>query len=124
VSEPIRVLLVDMPRIPRELIEHALAAEPDMIVVGSTPDVDQLEPALASADPEFVIVGLENATLPPSAARAFDEQARLKMLGVEVRDGTAFLYELRPEREALGPVSPADVVTAIRDAAGPREEGG
>lgn len=120
--EPIRVLLVDMPRIPRELIERAVAAEPDMVVVGSTPDVDELAPALSSSDPEFVILGLVGAGLPASAERVLDEHARLKMLGVEVREGTAILYELRPERAELGEVSPADVVAAIRNAAAPRRE--
>src|SRR5438046_2508664 len=38
-----------MPRIPRELIERAVAAEPDMVVVGSETDVDAL--ALAVTDP-------------------------------------------------------------------------
>ena len=116
----IRVLLVDMPRIPRELIERALAAEPDMEIVGSTPDLEKLPDAAAASDPEFVILGLVDEQLPPPAERYLDEHARLKLLGVEAHEGTAFLYELRPERAALGEVSPADVVAAIRSAAAPR----
>jgi hypothetical protein len=64
-----------------------------------------------------VIVGLADAELPPPAEQFLAEQGRLKVLGVEAQDGTAYLYELRPERAALGEVSPADVVAAIRRAA-------
>ena len=120
--DPIRVLLVDMPRIPRELIERAVAAEADMLIVGSEPDLDELPAAAAASRPEFVIVGLVDESLPPPAERYLDEHARLKLLGVEAHDGTAFLYVLRPERAPLGEVSPADVVAAIRKAAAPRED--
>jgi DNA-binding NarL/FixJ family response regulator len=118
-ADPIRVLLVDMPRIPRELIERAVAGEEDMIVVGSTPDLEELQQAAAASEPEFVLVGLVGDQLPPTAARFVQDKARLKVLGVEAHDGKAYLYELRPERAPLGEVSPADVVAAIRRAASP-----
>lgn len=120
VAEPIRVLLVDMPRIPRELIARAVAAQPDMVVVGSTADLDDLSVAAHAAAPEFVIVGVADGELPPPAERFLDEQAQTKVLGVEAQDGTAYLYELRPRRAPLGEVSPADVVAAIRRAAAER----
>ncbi len=115
-AEPIRVLLVDMPTIPREVIERAVEAAPDMVVVGSTPNLDEFEAASDAAQPEFVIVGLADSELPPSAERYLDRQAHLKVLGVEARNGMAYLYRLRPERASLGGVSPADVVAAIRAA--------
>jgi DNA-binding NarL/FixJ family response regulator len=118
-ADPIRVLLVDLPRLPRELIQRAVAAEDDMLVVGSTPDLEELPRAVAGSEPEFVIVGLIGDKLPPTAERFVQDQARLKVLGVEAHEGKAFLYELRPERAALGEVSPADVVAAIRRTAAP-----
>jgi DNA-binding NarL/FixJ family response regulator len=114
---PIRVLLVDMPRLLRDLIERAVANHPELTVVGTEPDVDAFGRAAAEVGAEFVIVGLEGGELPPGANSFLAERASAKVLGVEADDGTAFLYELRPRRVPIGAVTPDELAGAIRAAA-------
>jgi DNA-binding NarL/FixJ family response regulator len=116
-TPPIRVLLVDMPRLLRDLIEHAIAAQPGLRVVGAEADVDALGRATRETDAEFVIVGLEHGELPSSAQAFLDERTRAKVLGVEAEDGSAVLYELKPRRVPIGRVTPDELAAAIRDAA-------
>jgi DNA-binding NarL/FixJ family response regulator len=116
-QQRIRVLLVDMPRLLRDLIEHAIARAPDLEVVGTEPDVEGLERAAGETDPEFVIVGLERGDLPESARAFLDARSRPRMLGVEAEEGTAVLYELTPRCVPIGTVTPDQLAGAIRDAA-------
>lgn len=116
-TAPIRIVLVDMPRLLRDLIEHALSGQPDMVVVAAEPAVEALGRVARTSAADFVIVGLEQGRLPESAQDLLDERARQKVLGVEAEDGEAVLYELRPRRTPIGPASPATLATAIRAAA-------
>jgi DNA-binding NarL/FixJ family response regulator len=118
VAAPIRIVLVDMPRLLRDLIEHALSGQPDMVVVAAEPDVEALGAAARESEADFVIVGLEHGRLPGSAQELLDERARQRVLGVEAENGEAVLYELRPRRTPIGRASPAELATAIRAAAG------
>lgn len=121
-DEDTRVLLVDMPRLVRDLLERAIRAAPGLCLVDVREDLDDLRAATQEARPEFVVVGLgTDGALPPQAGDLLAEAARRKLLGIECRDGRAFLYELRPTTTALGEVAPEDVVAAIRGhAAGAR----
>jgi chemotaxis response regulator CheB len=114
----IRILLVDMPRLAREMIDAAVAGQPDMCVVETTADPSELVAAARRVRPSFVIVGLERDALPNGCLQLLDEQPKLKVLGIEAEAGRAYLWELRPKRRALGEIAPADVVEAIRTAAG------
>ena len=106
-----------MPRLVRDLIERALRAAPDMTVVGVLTSPAELLPAARETRPHFVVVGLDNSSLPPECRLLLEEQPRTKMLGIESRAGEAHLYELRPHRIEIGEVAPPDVVVAIREAA-------
>jgi DNA-binding NarL/FixJ family response regulator len=115
--QPIRVLLVDMPQLLRDLIEHAIATDPDLDVVGTEPDVEALERAAGETDPEFVIIGLDHGDLPESARAFLEARSRPRMLGLEADEGTAVLYELTPRRVPIGAVTPEELAGAIRHAA-------
>jgi len=118
--DDIRILLVDMPRLAREMIDAAIATQRDMCVVDVATERDDLLAAARRTQPNFVIVGLEDDTLPDDCLQLFDEQPKVKFLGLETNGAHACLYELRPERRPLGDVSPADIVDAIRSAAAGR----
>ena len=110
---PIRILIVGVPRLLRELIERAISAEPDLEVIAT----DRLADLSETADrerAEFAIVALEDRELPPEGREFLDRRARVKLLGIGPADGHATLYRLRPEHLALGEVAPQDVVAAIR----------
>ena len=118
--ERIQIILVDMPLLLRELIEEAVAAQPDMHLVGMVPDADALVDATRETRPDFVLFGIAAADedrFPDASLRLLDASPRTRGLGIEPTAGNAYLYELRPERTVIGEVAPADVVQAIRAAA-------
>jgi chemotaxis response regulator CheB len=112
--EPSRIVLVDMPRILREIIERAVADEPDMEIVDSEAGNMPLREAIEASEPDFVIAGADYDF--GEVARVLDERPRLRVLAVAGDGREAFLYELRPTRTPLGEVSPRTIVDAIRGA--------
>jgi DNA-binding NarL/FixJ family response regulator len=117
--ERIQILLVDMPLMLREMIEQAVAAQPDMNVVAAVAAASALVSAARETKPEFVIFGLEDGEddFPADCLEVLEEHPRTKALGIRAAAGLAYLYELRPERTAIGEVSPDDIVTTIRTVA-------
>ena len=115
-----RVLLIDMPRLLRDMLARAIDAQPDMYVVGEEGHPSAIKRAVRETDPEFVVVGLEHAELPAECQLFLRKRATPRLLGIEAFDGRAFLYELQPERERIGEASitPDELVSAIRRAAG------
>jgi DNA-binding NarL/FixJ family response regulator len=115
-----RVLLIDMPRLLRDMLARAIDAQPDMHVVGQEAHPAAIERAVRDTEPEFVVVGLERAELPVEARLFLRRRATPRLLGIEAFDGRAFLYELQPERERVGEssITPDELVSAIRAAAG------
>jgi DNA-binding NarL/FixJ family response regulator len=103
----LRILVVGLPRLVREMIERSLAAQPDMEVLGGRD----------SDSPDFVVCGLDFPWLPDQYRELLEEQPRARVLGIEAAGGHAYLYELRPQRVAIGEVSPDDIVAAIRTTA-------
>jgi DNA-binding NarL/FixJ family response regulator len=118
--ERIQILLVDMPRMVQEMIEQAVAAQPDMHVVATVREPEDLVPAARATRPEFVIFGVpadEEDVFPAACTALLTEQPTTKVLGIAAVAGNAYLYELRPERTPIGAVAPEDIVSAIRKAA-------
>ena len=110
--EPSKIVLVDLPRITREIIEQAVGAEPDMQTVDDLADAASLPEAIARSEPDFVISGRDYEFA--EVCSILNRRPRLRML-VVVEDGReATLYELRPTRTPLGEVSPQTIVEAIR----------
>lgn len=114
--EQFRILLVDVSRLTRELVERAVARAEDMGVVGATASVDGLDELAAKTHADVLIVGLHDHELPAACVRVLLGRPRVKVLAIEERAGRARLYELRPEQVEIGEVSPDDVVETIRSA--------
>jgi DNA-binding NarL/FixJ family response regulator len=116
-SQPVRILLVDMPRLVRDMVENAARSDPGVEVVGVLRDADAIG-AASAGDAEVIVVGVEQRELPAGCRALLDERAAgLRLLGIEAGDGGAYLYELRPRRSPLGELSPAEVVDAIKELA-------
>lgn len=110
--EPSKIVLVDLPRITREIVEQAVGAEPDMVIVDGFDAPASLLDAVERGEPDFVISGRDYEFAEVCAV--LDERPHLHVLAV-VDDGReATLYELRPTRTPLGEVSPQTIVEAIR----------
>jgi DNA-binding NarL/FixJ family response regulator len=110
--EPSKIVLVDLPRITREIIEQAVGAEPDMVIVDGLAGGASLPDAVQRREPDFVISGRDYEFAEVCAI--LDERPRLRVLAVLEDGREATLYELRPTRTPLGEVSPQTIVEAIR----------
>ena len=97
----------------REIIERAVAGQPDMEIVDLPPDGIAPE-ALRRAGADVVI----SAGPHDSAAvdRLLCELPRLKVFVVSADGRETALHELRPHRLDLGEASPQTIVDAIRGA--------
>jgi chemotaxis response regulator CheB len=112
---PIRILLVALPRLMRDIVEAQLLGEPDMAVVGVACTTDELAREIHDSAPDFVLMGAARGR---SLEPLFEERPAMRVLAIEPRNADADLYELRPHRVHLGQVSAREIVTAIRAAAG------
>jgi DNA-binding NarL/FixJ family response regulator len=111
VGGQVRIVLVALPQLLREIVEAAIEAQPDMSVVGETEDESALAP----------IVGQTDATAVIAAEKAFDEAQALELvrsLRIELvtlsSDGRAAVYECRPHRRDVGAVDPKTLAELLR----------
>ena len=103
---PIRIRLLDMPRLTRDLIELAVRAQPDMeLVDGDSPP------------PDFVLCGVPPAQSRSAGRSLLAERARVRVLELDPDAGRAALYELHEHAHEIGEVSPAELIDKIRAAA-------
>jgi DNA-binding NarL/FixJ family response regulator len=115
----IRVLLAGMPPLLRDVLQHVVAAEADMAVVGRLDD-DDLLAAARQARADVILVGRgANGERKERAefARLLRGRPRLKLLAIASNGTTAALYELRPRRIPLGNMSAESLCRAIRGGA-------
>jgi len=115
--EPVRILLIDMPLMLRDIIGSSLRSEPDMVIVGELPD---RVPDLADVDghdARVLIFG--NRDGPATGVTGLDlVQLRRDTVALAVSaDGRrSVLYELRPCELELGELSSERLVQTIREA--------
>ncbi len=115
VTEPVRVLLLEMPQLLRGILEDAVQTHGDCTLLKHTGRVfAALTEQMVS--PDIVILGLtaaEDATLVPAL---FARWPRAQVMTVMQTGNDAAAYELRPLRVALGQMSPAEIVEKLREA--------
>jgi hypothetical protein len=121
VSSPVRVLLLELPQLLRGILEHAVQRRRDCELLT---DRTRAFPALPGFDqaPDIVILGLtaaQDATLVPALFARWPQASVMTVL--EAGDDAA-LYELRPRRQAMGQMSPDEIVEALRDEVQRRRE--
>jgi len=98
----------------REIIERAVAGQPDMEIVDDLPPNAMAPDALRRAGADVVIsAGYHDSA---AVSRLLCELPRLKVLVVSADGRETALHELRPNRMELGEVSPQTIVDAIRGA--------
>ncbi len=97
-----------------DIITDVVAHQSDMEVLGMLPDRATLVMTALATRAEVVVLGLPDGELPDECAKVFDADPHIRVLGVVADGRRAFLYELRPQRLALGEISPHGLVEAIR----------
>jgi DNA-binding NarL/FixJ family response regulator len=108
-----RILLIDMPRMLRELIQAAIATEADLDVVGTLSGTESLAEAIRAADADVVVVGADVAA-PGDVAEALALLGPAKVLRVSADGRESSLWELRPHEQRLGEAAPEELLAAIR----------
>lgn len=106
------VLLLELPQLLRDLLEHAVQGHSDCRLLKETIRasdglVDQ------RVAPDIVILGLtatDDATIVPAL---FARWPRVQVMTVMPAGKDAVVYELQPRVRALGPMSPAEIVTTL-----------
>jgi DNA-binding NarL/FixJ family response regulator len=115
VTEPVRVLLLELPPLLRGILEQAMDVHTGCEMVKDSRTVFQmLTEQPASAD--IVILGLseaQDATLVPAV---FAQWPRAQVMTITQAGNDAAAYELQPLRRALGDMSPTDIVDILRQA--------
>jgi DNA-binding NarL/FixJ family response regulator len=110
----IRILLVDMPRMLREILQNTLDSQPGMTVVRVHPTPVPLVEAVDQGRAQLVVFGQESPTLTPGCRELLEQRPRVHVMAVSGDGRRTTLYGLRPYREPLGEVEPEQLVEAIR----------
>lgn len=100
-----------MPRMLLDIVGATLKAQPDMEVVEADPATGSVLHSADRSRPDVVIIGADEPDLACALVMSFPT---LKVLAVTGSDSEASLYELRPRRVQLGPVTPRTLVEEIR----------
>ena len=117
--EPIRLLVVGLSTLARDLVEDAGAGEVELV---DAPPSSDLISAINEADADFILVPLEQSRLPAEVKRFLADQSHVRVIGVQESQGHAFLYQLVPETRELGEVTPVELVDVIKSSAVQRTE--
>jgi DNA-binding NarL/FixJ family response regulator len=111
--ERVRVLLLEIPRLLREILAQAIDADGGCELLtesGSAWPID------GKTRPDIVILGLiaeGDAALVPALFACWP---RAQVVTVMQAGNAAAVYELRPTHRLLGEMSPTEIVQTLRDA--------
>lgn len=102
----VRILLMDMPRMLREVVREVIARDPRLTIVGELPERGERLLDALPYDPEVVVTG--SAGLSDDAVdELLTARPRVRVLAIGADGGRTVVYRLRPERMLLGELSPA-----------------
>ena len=113
--EPTRIVLIDMPRILREIVKDVLATDADMMVVGEYAESVRLRDAVSRTSADFVITD-DRVSGFDEVGTLLRERPHVRVLAIGENGRDTVLYELRPQKVRLGAVSPENLLEAIRAA--------
>ncbi len=99
----------------RDLLERIIERETDMEIVGEPTADESLAERVAATGAEVVIVGQRDHEIPRACQDLLAERSLLRVIGLSVDRWHGTVHELRPHREALGEVSPENLVPVIRE---------
>jgi hypothetical protein len=109
-----RVLLLDLPEMLAELVRRVVARDAGLEVVANVTE-EQAPEAVARTHPDFVIVGGNRRTPPPSCRAVFDSQPHLRVLALAGNGSEGVLWQLSPHWQELGDLSSDALLREMRD---------
>jgi DNA-binding NarL/FixJ family response regulator len=115
---PIRVLLIDMPQMLREIIRRRLARDGRFEIVGEYTKHVSIDFAVDRSKADYVIVGADVFESSSVRRRVLEEGPQVRVLVVRPDGGQTSLHRLRPEEIELGELSPERLVEVMVGAGG------
>jgi hypothetical protein len=112
----VRVMLLHMPQILREIFEHEIDRQPDLELVPERRSIPRIDDRRG---PDVVIVGTRVASDTRTPRAVLARWPRARVMTVTPSEGEAVVCELRLHTTTLGQVSPADIVRSIREVEAP-----
>ncbi|MEJ5990274.1 hypothetical protein WG902_09765 [Ramlibacter sp. PS3R-8] len=103
------VLLLELPRLLRGILEHAISTDADCELVREPQDT-----------PDVVILGLTDANDSTLLPALFARWPGAQVMTLQAAGDDADLYELRLDRRTLAGVSPTEILQVLREGGGPR----
>lgn len=89
----IRVLVANRPRLMRELILATISDQPDIEIVGEINDDSEIENAVKSTQPDFLIVALEKSNrLPVGCHAVLQNHPRMKVIAISPNSNSSVFY--------------------------------
>lgn len=111
--KPIRVLLLGMPTMLRQIVRRIAEDAPGLDVVAELPDANLDSPEILIAEPDVVIMGADRIS-EDDVTNLLRQRHAIRILGISADARQVTLHELRPQRVPLGELAPAILVAAIR----------
>ena len=115
----IGILLVEMPRMVRDVVGNILGVEPDLHVVADGVDAGAVMERVEGERPDVVVLWVDSESPPPICEELLRRFPRLAVVALEGGGQRGSIYRMLPTRIRLAEISRAQLVTAIRRAARP-----
>src|SRR5262245_43226039 len=103
-------MLRRMPQMLREILERAIARQPDLLLVADNGS----DEAAGHVDHADVVVGFAGADEPHTWPAYLHRWPDTRVMTLDVTGRQTFLYELRPYRTEYGELSQSEIVDLIR----------
>jgi DNA-binding NarL/FixJ family response regulator len=110
-----RVLLVNLPRLTRDLVTEVLEAHANVTIVGESSEAE-LPDVVWRTRANVVIAVVDDASVPDAIRMLLDERG-LRVVLLTNRGRTSTVAELAPTYTEIGDLTPASLVHALSGAA-------
>jgi len=113
--DEVRVLLIDLPRMLREVVKNILDAHPGVTVAAVHPDPVSIVKVVDDARADLVVLG-QGPELAAAGRTLLEQRPRVQLVALSDDARRATVSGLRHYRQPLGEVGPDRLVETIREA--------
>ena len=112
--EPQRIILTQIPRFLKEMLERAFTNVPEVHIVGEISDWARLPAALKQTEAQWIIVSLPSSEpLPEAAGALLARHPAIRMLNLATDGGHVTLKWLEPHEQAIDEFSMDELITLL-----------
>jgi len=113
-----RVLIVNVPRMLRDMLKALIHQEQDAEIVGerfgTVGSLDQLQEAITEASPDVLVLGCDQRARVGLEERLLSNFPKLRVVALEGEGRTAVVYRQRTEKLKIDEVSPDVLLHAVK----------